>query len=69
MLRRVDFCGGTRRGGRIDRQRAMRKDVCWTLSVDTKQLTNTGSYLSSGTKTDGTILCRKIYQIERTCMI
>ena len=45
MVRRVELGGGTRSGGRMDRQSAVRKDVCWNLSVDTKQLTNTGSYL------------------------
>ena len=69
MLRSVDMGGGTRSGGRMDRQRAVRKDVCWTLSVDIKQLTNTGSYLSSVTANEGTVLCRKIDQIQRTCMI
>jgi hypothetical protein len=63
MLRRVDLGGGTRSGGRMDRQRAVRKDVCWTLSVDTKQLANTGSYLSSVTANEMTVLCRKIDQI------
>ena len=63
MLRRVDLGGGTSSGGRMDRQRAVRKDVRWTLSVETKQLTNTGSYLSSVTANERTVLCRKIDQI------
>jgi len=63
MLRRADLGGGTRSGGRMDRQRAVRKDVCWTLSVDTKLLTNTGSYLTSVTANERTVLCRNIDQI------
>ena len=53
MVKRVELGGGTRSGGRMDRQRAVRKDVCCTLSVDTKQLTNTGSYLNKPKKYKG----------------